>query len=56
MTQGDLDRMKEAYSFLAGIQARILEEGETILSTRPSEITFYEVVPYWPKVPNSSHH
>ena len=31
MTQGDLDRLREAYSFPAEIQTRIPEEGETIL-------------------------
>ena len=44
MTQGGLGRMREVYSFPAGIQAKIPEEGETILSTRPSEVAFYEVV------------
>ncbi|GFY95327.1 hypothetical protein Acr_10g0007120 [Actinidia rufa] len=42
MTQDNLDRLRETYSFLVGIQARIPNEGETILSTRPSEIAFYE--------------
>ena len=32
MTQGDLDRLRKVYSCLV----KILKEGETILSTRPS--------------------
>ncbi|GFS36404.1 hypothetical protein Acr_00g0045770 [Actinidia rufa] len=42
MTQGDLDKLREKYSFPTRIQLRIPEEGETILSTRPGEVTFYE--------------
>ncbi|GFY91174.1 hypothetical protein Acr_07g0013700 [Actinidia rufa] len=42
MTQDDLDCLREIYSFLAGIQARIPDEGETILSTRTGEVAFYE--------------
>ncbi|GFZ06730.1 hypothetical protein Acr_18g0009000 [Actinidia rufa] len=42
MTQGDLDKLKEKYSFPPGIQIRIPGESETILSTRPSEVAFYE--------------
>ncbi|GFS32620.1 hypothetical protein Acr_00g0023540 [Actinidia rufa] len=34
MTQGDLDRLRESYSFFTGIQTRIPREGETILSAR----------------------
>ncbi|GFY86209.1 hypothetical protein Acr_04g0009470 [Actinidia rufa] len=37
MTQDDLDRQRESYFFSAGIQIKIPEEGDTILSTRPSE-------------------
>ena len=44
MTQDDLDDLRETYSFPVGIQARIPEEGETILSTRPGEVAFYEAV------------
>ena len=40
MTQGDLDCLRGAYSFPIGIQAKILEEGETILSTCPLEVVF----------------
>ena len=43
MTQDDLDRLRENYSFPAGIQSRIPKAGETILSTRLGEIAFYEV-------------
>ncbi|GFS33578.1 hypothetical protein Acr_00g0029410 [Actinidia rufa] len=42
VSQDDLDRLRESYSFPAGVQTRIPEEGETILSTRTSEVTFYE--------------
>ncbi|GFS31973.1 hypothetical protein Acr_00g0020190 [Actinidia rufa] len=42
MTQGDLDRLIESYSFLIGIHAKIPEEGETILFTHPGELAFYE--------------
>ena len=42
MTQDNLDHLRETYSFLAGIQTRIPEEGKTILFTRPSEVAFYE--------------
>ncbi|GFY80522.1 hypothetical protein Acr_01g0003310 [Actinidia rufa] len=37
MTQEDLDRLMETYSVPTGIQARIPDEGETILSTRLGE-------------------
>ena len=44
MAQGDLDHLRETYFFPIRIQARILEEGETILSTHPRGVTFYEAV------------
>ena len=44
MIQGDLDRLRETYSFPVGIQARISEEGETILSTCLGEVAFYEAI------------
>ncbi|GFS33713.1 hypothetical protein Acr_00g0030190 [Actinidia rufa] len=44
MTQGDLDKLREKYSFLSGVQLRIPGEGEMILSTRLSEVAFYEAV------------
>ena len=43
MTQDDLDRLRENYSFPVGIQDRIPEEGDTILFSRPGEVAFYEV-------------
>ena len=43
MTQDDLDRLRESCSFLAGIQTRLLEDDETIVSTRQGEVAFYEV-------------
>ncbi|PSS08094.1 UBX domain-containing protein [Actinidia chinensis var. chinensis] len=42
MTQGDLDRLIESYSFLLGIQAKIPEEGETILFNHLGELAFYK--------------
>ncbi|GFS35111.1 hypothetical protein Acr_00g0037930 [Actinidia rufa] len=42
MNQGDLDKLREKYSFPPGIQLRIPGEGEMILSTRPGEVAFYE--------------
>ena len=42
MTQGDLNRLRETYSFPTRIQARIPNVGETILSTHPSEVAFYD--------------
>ena len=38
MTQGDLDRLRESCSFPAGIQTRIPEDNETIVSTHPGEV------------------
>ena len=42
MTQGKLDRLQESCSFPTGIQIRFPEMDETIVSTRPSKVTFYE--------------
>ncbi|GFZ15876.1 hypothetical protein Acr_25g0002850 [Actinidia rufa] len=42
MSQGDLDKLREKYSLPFGIQLRILEEGKTILSTRPGKVALYE--------------
>ncbi|GFZ06719.1 hypothetical protein Acr_18g0008890 [Actinidia rufa] len=42
MTQEDLNRLKEMYSFPTGIQTRVPSQGETILSTRFGKIAFYE--------------
>lgn len=36
--------MRKTYSFLARVQARIPAENETILSTHPGEVAFYEAV------------
>ena len=44
MTQDDLDRLRESYFFSYGIQARLLEDDETILSTCLGEVVFYEAV------------
>ena len=44
MTQDNLDRLRENCSFLIGIQARIPEEGETILSNRLGEVAFMNLV------------
>ena len=35
MTQGDLDKLREKYSFPLEVQIRIPREGEAILFTRP---------------------
>ncbi|GFS38362.1 hypothetical protein Acr_00g0057040 [Actinidia rufa] len=42
MTQGDLDRLWEAYSFPSGVRTRIPGNGETILSVGEDEVAFYE--------------
>ncbi|GFY87968.1 hypothetical protein Acr_05g0016070 [Actinidia rufa] len=42
MTQGGLDRLRKAYSFPSGIRTRILENGETILSSGEDEVAYYE--------------
>ncbi|GFZ02251.1 hypothetical protein Acr_15g0008590 [Actinidia rufa] len=46
MTQGELDRLKKSCSFPSGIQIRLPEADETIASTRPGEVAFYEVAFY----------
>ncbi|GFY91155.1 hypothetical protein Acr_07g0013510 [Actinidia rufa] len=38
MNEDDIDRLRETYSFPVGIQARIPDEVETILSTRPGKV------------------
>ena len=43
ITQGDLDHLRITYSFLVGLQAKIPDDGETILSARSGEVAFYEV-------------
>ena len=43
MTQDELDRLKESHSFPPKVQIRLPEEDETIASTRPGEVAFYEV-------------
>ena len=40
MTQGEQDHLRESCSFPAGIQIRLLEVDETIMSTRLSEVAF----------------
>ena len=42
MTQGELDRLQKSCSFPVGIQTRLPGADETITSTRPGEVTFYE--------------
>ena len=42
MIQGELDRLQESCSFPTGIQIRLPKADETITSTHPSEVTFYE--------------
>ena len=42
MTQEKLDRLKESYSFPSGIKIRLPKKDETIASTHPSEVAFYE--------------
>ncbi|GFS41642.1 hypothetical protein Acr_00g0075490 [Actinidia rufa] len=42
MSQADLDKLREKYSFPPGVQLRIPGEGETILSIRQGEVAFYE--------------
>ncbi|GFS34733.1 hypothetical protein Acr_00g0035630 [Actinidia rufa] len=42
MTQGILDHLTKTYTFPAKVQARIPAKGETILSSRPSKVAFYE--------------
>ena len=42
MTQGYLDCLRESCDFPIGIQARLPEDKETIVSTRLGEVAFYE--------------
>ncbi|GFS38113.1 hypothetical protein Acr_00g0055780 [Actinidia rufa] len=42
MTQDDLDRLRESCSFPPGIQVKIPEESNTILSARQGKVAFYE--------------
>ena len=42
MTPKELDLLRDTYSFSQGVQIRLPEENETILSTRPGEVAFYE--------------
>ena len=42
MTPKELNLLRETYSFSQGVQIRLPEEKETITSTRPSEVAFYE--------------
>ena len=42
MTPEELDLLRETYFFPQGIQIRLPEENETILSVRPSEVAFYK--------------
>ena len=44
MTQGELDHLRESYSFLDGIQIRLHEVGETIMSACSDEVGFYEAI------------
>ncbi|GFZ15597.1 hypothetical protein Acr_25g0000060 [Actinidia rufa] len=38
----ELNALRDTYSFPSGVQVRLPNEGETIISTRPGEIAFYE--------------
>ncbi|GFY81123.1 hypothetical protein Acr_01g0009320 [Actinidia rufa] len=42
MSQANLDKLREKYSFPPRIQLRIPREGETILSIRQGKVAFYE--------------
>ena len=42
ITQGELDRLQESFSFSIGNQIRLPEVDETIMSTRPSKVAFYK--------------
>ncbi|GFZ14704.1 hypothetical protein Acr_24g0008940 [Actinidia rufa] len=42
MTQDELDHLRESHSFPLSVQIRLPEDDETIASTRPSEVAFYE--------------
>ena len=41
-TQGDLDCLKESFSFPLNIQIRLPEADDTIVSAYPSEVAFYK--------------
>ncbi|GFS39093.1 hypothetical protein Acr_00g0061140 [Actinidia rufa] len=42
MTLEELNTLRNTYSFSSWVQIRLPDEGETITSTRPSEVAFYE--------------
>ena len=42
MTPNELDLLRESHSFPPSIRIRILEEDETMASTHPGEVFFYE--------------
>ena len=42
MTQGEMDCLRESYSFPSGIQTGLPEADKTITSTRLGEVAFYE--------------
>ncbi|GFY89060.1 hypothetical protein Acr_06g0010000 [Actinidia rufa] len=42
MTLEELNALRDTYSFPPGVRIRLPEEGETITSTRPGEVAFYE--------------
>ena len=42
MTIEELNALRETYSFPPEVRARLPDEGETITSTRPGEVAFYE--------------
>ncbi|GFZ03473.1 hypothetical protein Acr_16g0000970 [Actinidia rufa] len=42
MTLEELNALRDTYSFPSGVQIRLPDEGETITSTRPGEVAFYE--------------
>ena len=44
MTQGDLDRLRESCYFATGVQFRLPKDDETIMSTRLSDVAFYESI------------
>ncbi|GFS31526.1 hypothetical protein Acr_00g0017870 [Actinidia rufa] len=42
MTLEELNALRDTYSFPSGVQIRLPDEGETITSTYPGEVAFYE--------------
>ncbi|GFZ06763.1 hypothetical protein Acr_18g0009330 [Actinidia rufa] len=42
LTLEDLNALRDTYYFPPGVRIRLPDEGETITSTRPSEVAFYE--------------